>query len=786
MPSSPILSVIIPVYSTEEYLSECLASVTKQTLEGIEVIIVNDGSPDDSHRIINAYEFVFQNFVSISISNQGQSVARNIGLKRATGKYVTFLDSDDWVPPQAYELLVEAAERTDSEICIGVAKTFNGQRSWVNPQMKELYDCVCSHAKFDAMVPLVRDASPCNKIFLRDLLTREKLEFPVGVSIREDLHLVLQAYVAAKAISVLPSVVYYYRVRGKESPPSRTQETGVKIFEDLIWVRHDLQRRLLGEISARISETLDASFLGYIQYRLYLFLAGQERDTQQNVLLAIQSFLKEIPHHLVGQAVSPETRAMMLLVRSGEFESARKLAIDKREKRLMQTQSDLGSLVIEGLSDALRELADTESESRGWKGLRKKAIRIHGLAVAKGRQAVAENSIPVPRAQAIPRVVKLTSARVKRLLGPKKETWLVGERRGMSAEDTGIAFFRYLRKEHPEIDSYFVTKSDFGTSPEARELGNVLHYGSAKSYEILLNASVLAYSDNGQDFFRKWGRVAKLLPNDTVGCFLQHGVIGFSAMGGLYSKKEMTKRKEKIDLFVTSSPIEKEIVKKYLGFEDSEVVVTGLSRFDALSQASTNYREILYMPSWREWLGPKQQEDYLRSEYFASVQGLLSDHRLHRMLDEHDHNLVFAGHFAMQERYQEFRVQSPRIKFLDPKLCPLQESIKRAGLLITDYSSVAFDFAYQKKPVVFYQFDAERFYQTRGMMMIDPTTELFGRSVRTQAEVLFQISKYLQSDRHMEPEFQDRCDTFFPVTDSNNCERIFQEIIACQERKRAR
>ncbi len=784
MPSAPILSVIIPVFQTEAYLRECLASVANQTLGGIEVIIVNDGSPDDSQRIINGYEFVFDNFVSISIKNQGQSVARNIGLEHARGRYVTFLDSDDSVPSTAYELLVGAAERTQSDISVGVAKTFSDRSSWVNPQMSELYGCIGSHGSLDTMLPLVRDASPCNKVFLRDFLTRETLRFPVGISLREDLHFVLQAYVAANSVSVLPSIVYHYRARAKDTAPSRTQEVNSKVFEDLIWVRDDLQERLCGKISSTVSGVIDTLFLEYIQYRLYSYLATTEHKEQTEICSRIQAFLQITSGQTVQNLNSAASRALLLLIREGEFDCARILAHDTREKRLRGTPERLASLTIEGLSDALEELAETESQNLGWRGLQKRVKRSQTRALAHGRELIANINVPTPRAQAVPRIAKLSRARVNRRLRPKRDIWLVGERRGMSAEDTGVAFFRYLRKQHPEIESYFVTKSDFGGSTEARELGNVLRYDSAKSYEILLNASVLAYSDNGQDFFRKWGRITKLLSKDTVGCFLQHGVIGLHAMGGLYSKEAMMKRKEKIDLFVTSSAIEKKMVVKHLGFDESEVIVTGLSRFDGLSQSPPDCREILYMPSWREWIGSDTQESYQRSEYFAAVQGLLSDRRLHRMLDEHDYTLVFAEHFAMQNRNSEFLANSTRIKFADTNLVPLQTHVKRAGLLITDYSSVSFDFAYQKRPIIFYQFDAERFYRARGMMMIDPKTELLGRSVRTHVELLTQISTFLSSDKGMEAKFQSRADAFFPGADTNNCERIYQEILACRERKR--
>ncbi len=113
------LSVIVLVYNTEEYLRECLDSLVNQTLDSIEIIIVNDSSPDNSHIIIEEYRSQYENIKVINQENSGGAIAGNKGMKIARGEYVTIMDSDDIVPLNAYEKLYKKAKETNSEIVIG-------------------------------------------------------------------------------------------------------------------------------------------------------------------------------------------------------------------------------------------------------------------------------------------------------------------------------------------------------------------------------------------------------------------------------------------------------------------------------------------------------------------------------------------------------------------------------------------------------------------------------------------------------------------------------------------
>ena len=111
----PKVSVIVPVYNVEKYIARCLTSLVNQTIEDLEIIVVNDGSKDNSEQIIKEFKKDYKNIIYVKKENGGLSSARNFGLIYATGEYVAFLDSDDYVDRTLYQKMYEKAKTTNSD-----------------------------------------------------------------------------------------------------------------------------------------------------------------------------------------------------------------------------------------------------------------------------------------------------------------------------------------------------------------------------------------------------------------------------------------------------------------------------------------------------------------------------------------------------------------------------------------------------------------------------------------------------------------------------------------------
>lgn len=118
MDTRPLISIIVPIYNVEKYLRKCIESILNQTLENIEVILINDGSTDNCGKIIDEYEKQDKRVISIHKENGGQSSARNMGLDIAKGRYIGFIDSDDYIDEYMYESLYNAIENSKADICV--------------------------------------------------------------------------------------------------------------------------------------------------------------------------------------------------------------------------------------------------------------------------------------------------------------------------------------------------------------------------------------------------------------------------------------------------------------------------------------------------------------------------------------------------------------------------------------------------------------------------------------------------------------------------------------------
>src|SRR4051794_20579193 len=228
----PRISVVVPVYNVERYLEDCLESIAGQTFGDLEVLMVDDGSTDGSAAIAARFAARDQRFRLISQPNGGLGNARNNGAAAATGEYLSFVDSDDALPRDAYELLLGALEKTGSDFAtgdvwrlsaLGVRQARFLARTFERTRLK-------THIK--RFRPLLADRIVPNKLWRRSFWEGHGLRFPEGV-VHEDIPVVLPAQFLARSVDVISEPVYYYRIRSLEHGLSITQRrTELKMLED--------------------------------------------------------------------------------------------------------------------------------------------------------------------------------------------------------------------------------------------------------------------------------------------------------------------------------------------------------------------------------------------------------------------------------------------------------------------------------------------------------------------------------------------------------------------------
>lgn len=205
----PAVSVIIPAYNAEEFLEECLESIRVQSLTDFEAIIVNDGSTDDTAEIARCIAEADRRFSVMTVPNGGVSRARNIGMDMARGDYVTFVDADDVIHPDAFKTMLEACRALKAEVCITGFKKFKGRV----PKFRKVSSRIEVYGYEDAMEAALYQRrilnSPWGVLMKRSFLDGNR-RFREGTRY-EDLDAFYRFYEGSSRVLFLPFPFYYYR-----------------------------------------------------------------------------------------------------------------------------------------------------------------------------------------------------------------------------------------------------------------------------------------------------------------------------------------------------------------------------------------------------------------------------------------------------------------------------------------------------------------------------------------------------------------------------------------------
>lgn len=227
------LSVVIPYYNVEAYFEEALQSLARQSLRDLEVIMVDDGSPDASIEIARRFAESDPRFKLVVQENGGLGHARNTGARHATGKYLAFVDSDDVIPHFAYRLLVDTMERTGSQIGAGNVRRIKSTGASGSPMHAKAFAATKLRTTLKEHRALLRDMTAWNKVYRRDFWEANELAFPEGV-LFEDAPATIPAYALAESIDVLETSIYYWRVREGGMPSITQRATDGKNIADRI------------------------------------------------------------------------------------------------------------------------------------------------------------------------------------------------------------------------------------------------------------------------------------------------------------------------------------------------------------------------------------------------------------------------------------------------------------------------------------------------------------------------------------------------------------------------
>lgn len=365
--------------------------------------------------------------------------------------------------------------------------------------------------------------------------------------------------------------------------------------------------------------------------------------------------------------------------------------------------------------------------------------------------------------------------RLRRLLRAGRPVWVIGET-GYKAQDTGLEFFRHVRAHHPEIDARFVIDADSPDRTAAEQVGPVLLHGSPEHVRAVLLARRIVGSHHPEYLYPvRTADFKRAVHAPKV--FLQHGVLGTKWMANLYGKGNGG---FETDCFLVSSPFEKRIVRRDFGYPSRRVVVTGLTRFDTLLEPSEPEPQLLVIPTWRDWI--KTEEDFADSEFLSEWLGLLRSEQFREVVSD----AGWRVRMILHPNFRQFAplLQDAGIEVIHQGQETVQSLLRQSQVLLTDYSSVGFDFALQRRTVVYFQFDRPRFLGPEGSHM-DLDRVLPGAIAFSAEDAAAALALAAAEPQVSESAFA-KARRFFPAMDTNSSARAFAAVKAARGTFRSR
>jgi len=294
---TPLVSVVVPIYNVELYLRDCLSSLAAQTLRGIEVVLVDDGSTDDSVAIAREFCARDSRFLLVQQPNTGLGHARNTGVGHATGDYLAFADSDDVVARHAYELLLSTLETTGSDFATAGVRRL----SKAGARPSGLHAKALTRQRLQTHITkrheLFYDTAVWNKLFRRSFWDGQGLRFPEGVQY-EDIPVMIPAHFLARSVDVLIEPVYYWRERQQGDLSITQRRMELSNFADRMAAVTSVDRFLSSTQPPRFKRMHDEKLVG-LDLLIYLNIFHRaDDDYRKQFLKLINDYLDGVDHRV--------------------------------------------------------------------------------------------------------------------------------------------------------------------------------------------------------------------------------------------------------------------------------------------------------------------------------------------------------------------------------------------------------------------------------------------------------------------------------------------------------
>lgn len=366
----------------------------------------------------------------------------------------------------------------------------------------------------------------------------------------------------------------------------------------------------------------------------------------------------------------------------------------------------------------------------------------------------------------------------------RRKTWLISEKR-TEARDNGYYMFRFLRNSDIKDNVYYSIVK--GTQDESKivPIGNVVEYNSINHIALYLGSRFLLYcqiDSKPYENIHGIGRLDFLCRSKQVRVYLTHGICKDNVPASYDF------RLAGYDLFICGAKPEYDYYKRIYNYPDKNIALTGLCRFDGLENEAVD-NLILIMPTFRDWLRTndstkaKASESECKlmqeSDFFKRYSSLLLNKHFLDVLKRSNCKVYFYLHYTIQPYTHLFQSLDldKKIIICERGRYDVQDLLKKAKILLTDYSSVAFDFAYMKKPIAYYHFDYDlyrHYHYKEGFFNYSENG--VGPIFNNELDLIAWLNKTINNGIILEEPYASRINDFFLYHDTRNCERVFNSI----------
>ncbi|MFE7275863.1 glycosyltransferase family 2 protein [Streptomyces sp. NPDC057623] len=317
----PTLSVVVPMFDAEPYISSCLRSLLDQHMADIEIIVVDDGSTDGSRGMAEQWAHKDSRIRVLEQRHAGPGTARNFGVRAARGRYLAFCDSDDVVPTTAYASLVGSLETTGSDIVSGDVRRLDSAGVRPHAGYQDVFARERRRTHIRQHTALVRDRMVWNKVFRRSFWDARDLVFTLPEY--EDAPVMMRAHIEASAVDVLSEVVYFWRIREQGAPSitqRRDEPANIAACMRMVLDTFEVITTLAPELVPPYAEDMCRGNVRQALRALHL----HDDATMGDALAPARIFVMSLPADLL-RALPPTDRQLMEVLAQGDLARIRQL-----------------------------------------------------------------------------------------------------------------------------------------------------------------------------------------------------------------------------------------------------------------------------------------------------------------------------------------------------------------------------------------------------------------------------------------------------------------------------